>query len=153
MRGTVQECEYWKILQERWHIPSFLIRIFQKRIFSPKNLNQEMIKFLVDHKGQYKTAILSNAGDETRNIMTNHFGFDKLVDEIIISAEERIAKPDPELYQIAVEKLGTAMEKCLFVDDQKANVETALALGMHAIQYLNNNQIMAELKYVLGDGE
>ena len=68
-------------------------------------------------------------------MFTSIFGFDRLVDEMIISAEEGIAKPDERIYRIALEKMGVEPEEAVFLDDLSANVEAARQLGMKAVQF------------------
>ncbi len=46
-----------------------------------------------------------------------------------------VAKPDPRVYRIAAERLGVAIERCLFVDDTAANVVAAREAGMAAVHY------------------
>jgi HAD superfamily hydrolase (TIGR01509 family) len=65
---------------------------------------------------------------------------------MIISAEEGVAKPDPRIYHIAVERLGVRAEAAVFVDDLPENVQGAQAVGMRGVQFKNNAQTIAEIK-------
>ncbi|MFD4568891.1 HAD family hydrolase [Streptomyces sp. NPDC058467] len=58
-----------------------------------------------------------------------------LADDVVSSARVGIAKPDPRIFEIAVERAGVPAERCLFVDDTPENVEAAAALGMRAVHY------------------
>jgi HAD superfamily hydrolase (TIGR01509 family) len=71
---------------------------------------------------------------------------DQWVETIIISAEEMMAKPDPEIYELALERLNAAPEECLFVDDQLLNVTAAEALGMQAVQFTDNDQTIRTIR-------
>ena len=82
-------------------------------------------------------------------MFTSIFGFDHLVDEIIISAEEGIAKPDERIYQIALDKMGVEPEEAVFLDDLSANVEAARQLGMKAVQFLDTSQALSEIRALL----
>ncbi len=55
----------------------------------------------------------------------------ELFDGIVISAEVGLVKPQPEIYQIFTSSFGA--EKCVFIDDQVANVKAAAESGMYAI--------------------
>ncbi|WP_420412264.1 HAD family hydrolase [Roseibium sp.] len=50
--------------------------------------------------------------------------------DIVVSAEERLLKPDPQIYKVLFERNNLDPTKCIFIDDSLANVEAARALGM-----------------------
>ena len=149
MRGKLSEQEMWKLLARQWKIPPALIGCFQRSMLSRKRLNKPMAGYLKSIRSRYKTGILSNAGDEFRKTMEKTFKFDQLVDIIIISAEEGYAKPDPEIYQIAIDRFNTLPENCVFVDNLLENVEAAQALGMRAIHHQNNDETIRILDQIL----
>ncbi|MFD1828823.1 HAD family hydrolase [Streptomyces desertarenae] len=62
-------------------------------------------------------------------------GLEGLAHHVVNSALVGVAKPDPEIYGIAVERAGVPAGRCLFVDDRRENVEAAAALGMGALHY------------------
>lgn len=51
--------------------------------------------------------------------------------DTVVSAEERVIKPEPRIYQIVLERTGLDPADLLFVDDSLANIEAAAALGFH----------------------
>lgn len=52
--------------------------------------------------------------------------------DVVVSAEERLLKPDPAIYRLLLDRNGLRAEACLFIDDSERNVEAARAVGMHA---------------------
>lgn len=56
-------------------------------------------------------------------------------DGIIVSAEERLVKPDPAIYRLLLDRYGLAAGDCVFIDDSPKNVEGARAVGMHAVAF------------------
>ena len=82
-------------------------------------------------------------------MFTSIFGFDRLVDEMIISAEEGIVKPDERIYQIALDKLGVEPEETVFLDDLRVNVEAARQLGIKAVQFFNPSQAISDIRALL----
>lgn len=56
-------------------------------------------------------------------------------DGVIVSGDERLLKPDPAIYHLLLERYGLEAGDCVFIDDSRANIETARAVGMHAIHY------------------
>ena len=52
--------------------------------------------------------------------------------DIVVSGEEKLLKPDPAIYYLALDRFGLRPAQALFIDDRAINVEGALAVGMHA---------------------
>jgi FMN phosphatase YigB (HAD superfamily) len=63
-----------------------------------------------------------------------------------LSAEVRLIKPDPAIYEYTLHGLGVSAEVTLFVDDREPNVRTARTLGMHAIQFQSVAQLKNDLE-------
>jgi epoxide hydrolase-like predicted phosphatase len=93
----------------------------------------------------YKTGIISNGFDNTRFMLTQEWKIADAFDEIIISAEVGVMKPDPQIYQIALLALGVMPRQAVFLDDFLHNVEAAQALGMYAIHFRSPEQALQEL--------
>jgi putative hydrolase of the HAD superfamily len=82
-----------------------------------------------------RIGLLSNAYADLRPYL-DEFGVLDLFDELIISALVGLAKPDPAIYTLACSKLGTALHRTLFIDDNRANVESALESGLPTLRYV-----------------
>jgi 2-haloacid dehalogenase len=67
-------------------------------------------------------------------------------DGVIVSGDERLLKPEPEIYNLLLSRYGLEAGDCIFIDDSKANVEGARAVGMHAIHFLETTDLAAELR-------
>jgi len=83
---------------------------------------------------RYKLSVLSNADVSLRARLEGD-GLPALFDDIVISAEVGLAKPEAAVFQLAVERLGLVPADCVFVDDWDKNVEAARAVGMQAVLY------------------
>lgn len=81
---------------------------------------------------RYKLSVLSNA-DITLRRRLELEGLHELFDDIVISAEVGMAKPEPGVFQLATDRLGCSAAECVFVDDWDKNVEAATALGLSAV--------------------
>ncbi len=109
-------------------------------------VNDELVDYIRTLRPKYKVGLLSNAWDDLRQVMRERFGFDGLFDELIISAEVGLAKPDPRIFHLAVEQLGVQPAEAVFVDDVLANVEAARGMGLNAIHYRDNPQLFEALE-------
>ncbi len=81
----------------------------------------------------YRCSILSNADLSLRRRLEQELGLHDLFDDIVISAEVGMAKPEPKVFRLAAERLSLAPEACVFVDDWDKNVEAARAVGMQGV--------------------
>ena len=63
----------------------------------------------------------------------------------VVSGEVGVIKPDPAIYRHLTEGFGLAAERCLFIDDQPANVAGARTVGMQAVQFVGADALRAEL--------
>lgn len=64
---------------------------------------------------------------------------------IVVSGEEHLAKPEPEIYRVLLERYGLDASRTLFVDDSPANVKGARAVGMRAHLFVGAGRLRAEL--------
>jgi putative hydrolase of the HAD superfamily len=69
---------------------------------------------------------------------------------VVDSAFVGCRKPDREIYEIVLERLGVPAAACLFVDDVEVNCEAARELGMTAVHFRENDQAIEEIKATLG---
>ncbi|MCB2202452.1 HAD family phosphatase [bacterium] len=149
--GQLPEETMWTQLAERYHLSEDKIKQFKELAFSPRQFNRELAEFLGTLHQTYQTAILSNAGDQTRHLMVDIYHLDQWVETIIISAEEGLMKPDPAIYQVAMDRLGAQPGTTLFLDDDENNIQAANAFGMHAVQYFSNEQAMRDIRQLLDE--
>lgn len=116
-------------------------------------LDPKLAEFLQKLRPRYRTGIITNAGPSARAALGRKFALDTLVDEIVVSAEEGCSKPDMRIYLRAATRLGVTAAECVFVDDKDVCLEGARQVGMTAIRYENSDQVLAELREVLGVAE
>ncbi len=68
-----------------------------------------------------------------------------LLDHVVVSGTERIAKPDPEIYRLAASRSGLAPGQLVFVDDKAGNVAAAREVGMAGIVFTDADALRTEL--------
>lgn len=89
---------------------------------------------------------LTNWGADTFPIVFNQFKFLRSLDGIIVSGDERKVKPDPEIYQILIDRYQIAPEKCIFIDDNYMNIESAKMLGFTTILFESPEKLREKLQ-------
>ena len=92
-----------------------------------------------------RTAILSNMGDSVLAHMEREFDWLPRFDVLIWSFQHKMAKPEPAIYKLALDRLGTRPEETLFIDDKQANIDAARALGLLAIRFSNIAKLREDL--------
>ena len=93
--------------------------------------NIELIRRL---RGRYRMSVLSNA-DLSLAQRLRDAGIRELFDDVVVSAEVGVAKPEPRIYALAAERLGLPPAECVFIDDAERNVDAARASGMQAVYF------------------
>jgi 2-haloacid dehalogenase len=88
---------------------------------------------------------LSNWSAETFPIAREQYDFFDLLDDIIISGEVGSIKPEPEIFQIALKRIGKPANQCLFIDDALINIEQARRMGFATIHFQSPEQLKNEL--------
>ena len=65
--------------------------------------------------------------------------------DIVVSGVEKLSKPDPAIYRLALDRFGVKAEEALFIDDRLDNVEGARAVGMSAHRFRDAAALRADL--------
>jgi len=95
--------------------------------------------------------LLSNFSAETFPLMRRRYSFLSLFDDIIISGEHKLVKPDPAIFKLALRRINRQAQECLFIDDSPANIQTANNLGFKTIHFQSPAQLDKDLKFFLGE--
>ncbi len=116
-------------------------------IISDINLDViKIIKKIRDSK-KFKLIALSNVNSSHWDfILKKKWDFLHYFDELILSHEIHLIKPDPKTFEYAIQKAGCKPEQIVFIDDGLNNIRSAKQLGIIAIKYTNTNELIAELK-------
>ena len=94
----------------------------------------------------YRIFALSNWSAETFPIAQKKFDFLGLFDGIVLSGEEKMNKPEPEIYQLLLDKYHLIPEECVFTDDREDNAAAAADFGIHSIVFKNREQVLREME-------
>jgi 2-haloacid dehalogenase len=86
--------------------------------------------------------ILTNSSAEKFPIAKQKYSFlDELFEDIIVSGEIELLKPDPKIYHYTLTRIGLEAEECIFIDDSLPNVEAAQKLGFYTVHYQSPTQL------------
>jgi 2-haloacid dehalogenase len=65
--------------------------------------------------------------------------------DVVVSGDEKLVKPNPAIYRLALDRFGLAAEEAVFVDDRRENIDAAAALGIRAVLFTDAPAFRAEL--------
>jgi HAD superfamily hydrolase (TIGR01509 family) len=109
-------------------------------------LNEELTAYFASLRPSYRTGIVSNSFAGAREREQAAYGFEDLCDTIVYSHEVGCVKPDPRIYQIALERLDVSAGRTVFLDDVQRNVDGALAVGLEAIRFVDTESAIRDLQ-------
>jgi epoxide hydrolase-like predicted phosphatase len=122
---------------------------FMTDFFKGDIIDQELVQGIRKLRPRYKTGLLSNAFSDMRHWVTE-WKIDDAFDQILISAEVNLMKPDLAIYSLATRQLGVEPQETIFIDDVAANIEGAKQVGMQGIQFTSREQALSDLQAILG---
>jgi 2-haloacid dehalogenase len=131
------------------HQPQYcdLIRLYDERyeesIGGPIAASVEILQKL--HMAGYRLYGLSNWPAEKFQVVRHKFDFFNWFDAILISGEVHLAKPDPRIFHLLLDRISRAAAECLLVDDSNTNIQTAQSLGFRTILFQSPQQLQDEL--------
>lgn len=123
---------------------------FREVYFEALHPNQEMIELMRELKASgLRMAMLTNNVREWEPVWRPMLPVDEIFETVVDSGFVGCRKPEPQIYEMTLERLGLAAEVCLFVDDLLPNIEGARKAGMSAVHFRDNEQAIAEIRAVL----
>ncbi len=151
MRGEISEEALWHALEHELDLPHFGLtwREFQTEFFAEDFVDEELVAFIRSVRPGLKTGLLSNAWDGLREVLQTRVRVMDAFDVIVISAEEKVAKPDPRIYHLVLERLAVNPAEAIFLDDFSENVEAAAMLGLHSIHFRSSEQARRDMRALL----
>lgn len=149
--GTLTETQVHEQLGARLGLDEAQVGAFMADIWTEYlgTLNDELFEYFRSLRPRYRTAIISNSFVGAREREQERYGFGDSTDLIVYSHEVGLSKPDPRIYALACERLGISAPEAVFVDDTEEAVAGARAVGMRAIRYESNPQVIAAVEVTL----
>jgi epoxide hydrolase-like predicted phosphatase len=117
------------------------------RMFSGFTPDVPMVQALRSAKAAgLRTALLSNSwGNEYARE-----GWEDMFDVVVISGEVKMRKPERQIYELTIDRLGLEAPRCVFVDDLSPNIRAAVDVGMHGVLHHSAEQTLDALEALFG---
>jgi len=147
--GEISSQEHYQEIARRFKLDDEGLKNFFDAFWSGDRVDEILLDEIRKLRKHYKTAMLSNAWSEAREFLTNDFPCLEPFDIAIFSAEVKLAKPQPEIYQLLLNQLGIKPGEAVFFDDFPENIAAANNLGIHAFQFVSREQALADLAEII----
>jgi putative hydrolase of the HAD superfamily len=152
--GRLTEAEFLRKLTDELepmlgHRPA--LHRFREIYFEALHPNEPMIDLMRDAKaGGFRMGLLTNNVREWEPLWRSMLPVDEIFEVVIDSGFVGCRKPDREIYDLTLERMGNPPAgQCLFIDDTDVNCDAARGLGMSAVHYQHNDQAIPEIRAAL----
>ncbi|MCL3781073.1 HAD family phosphatase [Prolixibacteraceae bacterium JC049] len=108
--------------------------------------NTSLIKKL---KSNYRLFGLTNWSAETFPLVYNQYPFFKELEGIVVSGEEKVIKPNNQIYELLLDRYKLKACESLFIDDNRDNIATAKRLGFQTIWLCEGVDLNEELRILI----
>lgn len=142
--GQIGRDEFWKLVLEKLPLKESVDDL-EKEWIGDYDLipgTQEIIEKL---KGKYKVMYLSDNVKERVDMLDARFGFISWFDGGIFSHEVGVRKPNPKIYEFALQKGQARPEETLFIDDKPKMIEPATKMGITGIVFESPEKLGEDL--------
>lgn len=145
--GTITREEFTeKLIDEYPELALDIEEIMEEwiELLLPIENNIKLVSLLKE-KG-YHLYIISNFHLDAYNRFLKKQDWFTLFDGAIISAKEKLIKPDLRIYKLLLERYHLNADECLFIDDSLDNINACKNVGMDAIHLPDHSKLEEELK-------
>ncbi len=146
--GEITTEAHWEAITQRLRLPSSDAKGLREEFFAGDVIDRDLLGFIRSLRPRYKTGLISNAWPDARQYLVAN-KIDDAFDALVISAEVGVMKPDPRIYQIALDRVQVPAKEAVFIDDAAPNVEAARAHGMRGIVFKDPGRALDELKEMM----
>lgn len=146
--GEISDKEHWAEVTKRLRRPASETETIREDFFAGDIVDREILDFLQTLRPHYFVGLISNAWPDLRDYIARQ-KFDDAFDHMVISGEVGVMKPEPRIYQIALEQAGVSPDEAVFVDDFYENIEGCEKVGMKGIHFKDPESALKQLKSLL----
>lgn len=146
--GEITSADHWALVVKRLKRPAAELSLIRDEFFAGDIVDRTLIEYIRSLRGEYKTGLISNAWSDLRDFVVRE-KFDDAFDKMIISAEVGAMKPEPKIFQVALEQFGVKPKEAVFVDDFYVNIEGCEKVGIQGIHFKDAESTLQQLKEIL----
>ncbi|MCJ7676163.1 MAG: HAD family phosphatase [Anaerolineales bacterium] len=147
--GQVTDDEVWDSVTTALSLDSATGQQLRRDFFADDRIDATLMDFIRRLRARVQVGMITNAWPGVRHALETTFAIADAFDPLVVSAEVGLAKPDPRIYQLMLERLGLGPAEAVFVDDFEDNVAGARWVGMQAVHFTSTPQAMAAVRSLI----
>jgi len=151
--GEIKAEQHWQNLCSILGLSIEEMVVFQRDFWGGDRLDNTLIEYIRVLRTRHKIGLISNAFSDLRQMITNVWNIEDAFDDMTISSEIGIMKPDPRIFQTALERLEVHPQESIFIDDFPHNVDGARNINMRAIHFQTRDQTLLELENLINESQ
>ena len=146
--GEISSEEHWLSVIQRLRRPAEERQSIRDEFFAGDIVDRTLVEYIRSLRPRHKTGLISNAWGDLRDFIVRE-KFDDAFDKMIISAEVGAMKPEPKIFQIALQQFGVKPEEAVFVDDFYVNIQGCEKVGIRGIHFKDPETALQQLNELL----
>ena len=135
-QGRISSSELWNRLGFGLEYPE----IEKEYLDNTIKIDQEFLELAPEFKKKYKLALLSNDLSDWSSYLREKFGLNDIFDEIIISGDVGLRKPNLKIFKLLLERINAKPEEMIFIDDSLHNIKAASELGIRTLRFIREKE-------------
>jgi len=147
--GEITSEDFYRTLFKEQDLDQATFSQFYNLYVKAFELNAPILSMIRSLRKNFKIGLLSNYSDRLRPLLEEHFRIADLFDDLVISCEVQLLKPDARIYHTALERFNIQPAESIFVDDRIENIVSARHVGIHAVHYQTSQQVISEVIQLL----
>jgi putative hydrolase of the HAD superfamily len=155
-RGQISERQFLSSLEGELRVQlgrEVSLDGFGQAFMAGLHVNEPMLAHLRELRARgHRLALCTNNVREWEPLWRPKLPVDELFEAVVDSAFVGARKPEREIYELTLERLGIEPEAAVLIDDIEENCAAARELGWHAVWFRSSEQAIAELEQVLAGG-
>ncbi len=148
-RGEFTQEYFWLQLLDQLNLPHQQLSTINEFYYQDLYIDPDLLERIKTYRKRFKTALLSNYSEALRPMLNSRWRVDVAFNEIIISCEEKIIKPDPRIFDLTLNRLGASKEEAVLIDDREVNINGARDYGLQTVHFQTKAQALAELDVII----
>jgi glucose-1-phosphatase len=147
--GKISVVDHFQEVARNYALDQAELEDFVNKFWLGDRVDETLLEQIRGLRRYFKIGMLSNAWNNIRQVLTTDFPCLDAFDLAVFSAEVKLAKPQPEIYHLILDRLQIEPREAVFIDDMVENIVAAKKLGLHGIRFRSREQALTDLNNIL----
>lgn len=142
--------EVWREAAQHFNLSPAETKQAKDDFFKGDRFDEELADYIRRLKERYTIGLLSNTWQIDGFAVLGWYNLADAFDVAVTSAELGVMKPDPRIYQAALQRVQAQPEQAVFIDDSAPNIVAARNLGIHTVHFVDPVEARRQLATLTG---